>query len=248
MTRIRPGQERLASLAAALLASLVVAGCGSTAKEGNATATAPQAGDTTTAAPEPTETAEAVVAESGFTQSKESVSWGAVIENPAADAEVRDVAVSVNALDSAGNVLGTDDATIAVIPGGGSFNLAGESLSIAAGDKVKSLDVAVTTESSGPNEHPLPEVSNVRISRDPDFGPTIHAQIRNTLEEPLSSFARASAVLRNSNGKIIGGLFTYPKSEIPPGQKRAIEFSAFGIEGLDSVAKADMSVDNEAAP
>lgn len=228
----------------ALLAALTVAGCG-TAKEGTATATAPQSGTTAAATTEaPAAAAEAAVKESGFSQDGENVTYGAVIENTSTDSEAVGVEVAVNALDVDGNVLGTSTASISVIPPDSVFNIGGEGLSVAASDKVAKLDVAVTTESSGDPEHPLPKVSNVRMSRDVLGLVVVRAQVENNLEGPLSSITDVMAVLRNGAGKIVGGASGFPESDIPAGQKRGVEIQSVFVD-LKSAKTADVSVDNE---
>ncbi|MFL5844576.1 MAG: hypothetical protein ACJ762_07770 [Solirubrobacteraceae bacterium] len=190
--------------------------------------------------------AEARVKDYGFTQDGDSVVYGVVIENPSSDSEALDISVSTNALDRKGDVIGTDDATVSVVPPGEAFNIGGD-ISVGRA-KVSDLEISVQTDDSGPPEHPLPKVTNVRVEKDSTFGLTIRAQVENTLDQPLSSLTDVFVVVRDSGGDVIGGTYTFPTNDIPPGGRRAVELSFWGVNGLRGADSADVSVDNEIAP
>jgi hypothetical protein len=197
---------------------------------------------TTEATAPPVAEAEAVVKEDGFTQQGEEVLYGVVLENTSADAEALDIEVSINALDANGDALGSDDKSVSVIPPSEEFNIGG-SVSVGAGERTEELDVFVKTGNSAEPEHPLPKVTRVRVERG-EFGDvTIRAQVENTLDSPLSSITDVFAVARDRAGKVIGGTFTFPQNDIPPGRKRALELNF--LTGLKGIASANVSVDNE---
>lgn len=131
-----------------------------------------------------------------------------------------------------------------MVPPGEVFNIGGD-VSVGRA-KVSDLEISVQTADSGTPEHPLPKVTNVRVERS-DFGTlTIRAQVENTLDQPLSSITDVFTVVRDSGGDVIGGTYTFPTNDIPPGGRRSVELTFLtGLKGVDS---ADVSVDNEIAP
>src|SRR4051812_49239804 len=80
------------------------------------TAEKPSASDTSASA-------EAEVKARGFTQQGKSIVYGVVLTNPSGDAEAQDIEVSINALDVNGDAVGSDDASVSVVPPGEDFNI-----------------------------------------------------------------------------------------------------------------------------
>jgi hypothetical protein len=189
--------------------------------------------------------AEARLIEQGFTQQDRTVAYGLVVSNPASSSEAQEVEVTVNGIDSKGNVAATDNKSLSVIPPRTNFNVGG-ALDVGTGDRVKELEIDVSTGNSAKPEHPLPKVSNVRLDKDPYGGFTIRGQVDNVLESKLSSIADVFAVVRDGKGEIIAGGFTFPTNDIPPGGRAAVSVSFF--DNLPGATSADMSADNEIAP
>lgn len=171
-----------------------------------------------------------------------SATFGLVVENESADTGALMVTVTVNALNAAGDAIGTTTADVNVIPAGDKFNVGGD---IDVGDEmIDSLEIdAENEEEDDSGQFAVPEVSKVRVERG-EFGDvSVRAQVENPLESDLSELTDCFAVLRDADGDIVGGSLTFPNNAIKPGRKAAIEFSFFDPPaGLDS---ADVSVDNE---
>ncbi|HEX8648014.1 MAG TPA: hypothetical protein VF715_14060 [Thermoleophilaceae bacterium] len=188
--------------------------------------------------------AEVEVAESGFSELEDTVAYGAVLKNSSQDSEVSEIEVTINALDARGDVLTTDTKNVSVIPPGEEFVIGGDL--DPGGDTVEELDIEVEAGDSGPPEHPLPKVTNVRIQEEEYGGLNVRAQVENTLDKELSSITDVFGVVRNAKGKIIAGGFTFPENGINPGRKASVELNfLYDLPGAES---AEVSVDNEITP
>lgn len=246
----------------ALLALVVVTGCGEAGalsaegkQEQSAQATAtPEA--TVEATPEATpedtdetttevKEANVFIKQKGFSQVDDSIYMGAVLKNNGT-AGAADVEVTLNALDGNGDVVATETADVAVIPAGETFNVGMDTM--AEGENVKSLEVYADVAESASDEYGVPTVTRSRVQHERydfmDGGNTdITAQVRNNMDEPLSSLANVYAVMFNANGKVIGGAHTYPEREIRPNRRASVSFPI--TDFLPEVTKVAVSVDNE---
>ena len=227
--------------------ALLIAGCGSDDKG--------KAGDTPSDEAEQSETTAAdeqaseddspeLKVESGFSSLGGAVVYGAALRNKSEESEAADVEVIVNALDKRGNVLATDSNQVSVIPPGEQFVIGGD---LDPGkEPIDSLDIEPEIGTWGPPEHPLPKVSNVRLERVQYGGHTIRAQVENTLDRELSSITDVFGIVRDSQGKIVAGTYSFPTTDINPGSKSAVELSF--LSDVPGAASAEVSVDNEINP
>ena len=111
------------------------------------------------------------------------------------------------------------------------------------GAAVKELQVDAKVGLSEPAVDQLPIVSHVRLTRD-DIGMlSVKAELTNTLAKPLSGFSKAYAVIRDADGRIIAGDYTFPHDDLAPGAKRALSFDL--LSDVPGAASADVTVENE---
>jgi hypothetical protein len=247
----------------ALLALIVVTGCGEAGKlstdskhEQAAQASTPEATPTVEATPEATpedtdetttevKEANVFIKQKGFTQVEDSIYMGAILKNNGT-AGAADVEVTLNALDSNGDVVATETADVAVIPAGETFNVGMDTM--VDGENVKSIEVYADVDDSASSEYGVPTVTRPRVQHESydfmDGGNTnITAQVRNNMDEPLSSLANMYVVMFNANGKVIGGAHTYPDRDIRPNRRASISFPI--TDFLPEVTKVAVSADNE---
>jgi predicted small lipoprotein YifL len=197
--------------------------------------------ETTTKAEE----ANVFIKQKGFSQEEDDVYMGAVLKNNGT-AGASDIEVTFNALDKHGDVVATETADVSVVPAGETFNVGADTL--VDGEKVHSVEIyADVADSVGP-EYGLPEVSRARVTHERyefmDGGNTeITAQVRNNMDQSLSSLASVYAVMFDASGKVIGGTHTYPERDIRPGRRASIDFPI--TDFLPEVAKVAVSADNE---
>jgi hypothetical protein len=182
------------------------------------------------------------VAERGFSRTGESTSYGLVVKNPSKTDAVS-VEVQVNLVGANDEVLATETASLAGVPAAAAVDVGGDSDT--HGERVRRLEVTVTGAQGAPaGTVKLPEVSYVRVSRD-DFGLSVRAQVRNTLDQQLSSIADVFAVLRDAGGHVVGGLKGFPKSALQPGGRAAVELG--GFHDVRGAVSADVTMDTETA-
>ena len=198
-------------------------------------------GTTTVAAPPP---ATVVVVSSGFSQSSTSlteVDYGVVLRNTSPDRDARNVQVTVNAVDATNAVLDTDAATVPTIPAGSTYYFGGRSRY--PGNAVTArLEVVAQVGESVAAGGPLPSAANVRIEPSALGGVEVLGEVKNTAASPLSSSARITAVLYDSHGKVVGGGYAYPGSDVPPGARIGFEVFARSVSSA-AAATAQVSIE-----
>jgi hypothetical protein len=169
-----------------------------------------------------------------------NVSYGVVVRNPGSEDAIG-VEVQINLLGADGGVAATATANLDGIPAGATVNVGGETDS--GGDRVSRLEITVTADSGDTARAvALPKVSRTKLSRD-DFGLSVRAQVTNTLDEPLSAISDVFAVLRGSNGRIVGGLSGFPDNDIPPGGRAAVKLG--GLSDVPGATSAAVTADGE---
>jgi hypothetical protein len=181
------------------------------------------------------------VAERGFSRIGDQTSYGIVVKNPAADDAVG-VEVQTNFIGTDGGVIATETDDLAGVPAGERVNVGGEADT--NGEAVRSLDVTITTDSGATaGTVALPKANRVRLSHEDFGGLSVRAQVTNTLDQPLSSISDVFAVLRDGSGDIVGGLSSFPNSDVQPGGRAAVELG--GLDDIPGAVSADITVDGE---
>jgi hypothetical protein len=237
-------------LACALLAVFVLLGataCGGRGRETAATVTVTVPASTNTetgSAPQPPQesnTAQVVVRGQGFSQEGESLSYGVVLRNVSPVEDALDVSVTTNFVDASGTILKTESETMNVIPASTTYYLGGNTYP-ESGSRVARLETDVTVGDRASASYSLPKVSHVRLVNEEYIGLSVHGQVENTLDSPLSDFARISAVVFDSRGRVVGGGFTYLDAPLAPGRRAAFDAS---IDAAPSTTtRARVSVEN----
>lgn len=242
--------------ALAVVTLALAAGCGTAAQSAGPEPSATP-DSVVTAEPEPSSSmtvttdesgeAEVVIDKAGFAYKGEydEVGYGLVLENTSS-LDAVGVQVSVNFMDKGGTILTTEDSTINVIPAGGTYYLGGQTYT--EDGKPKKMEAFVDIDSSEPAQYALPDVSQVRIVRD-DWGDiSVKGQVKNNLDDSLSSIATISCVVFDKSGKVVGGGFTFLDSDLKSG--RTAGFEVVNGPSVTPSSKADSakaSMDNQVA-
>jgi hypothetical protein len=191
------------------------------------------------------EDAEIAVRKAGVAQSDGGeVGYGMVLQNLSATDDAIDVTVTVNLLDGSGAILATEAESVNVIPASTTYYLGGSS-SVSEG-KVAKLEPIVAVGSSETAQYTLPKVSRVKLIEQEYFGLTVRGEVENTLDQPLSQFAKIGVVVFDAAGKVIGGGFAYLDADLPPGRRAGFS-SSNGTNAVPvrAAAKAFVTVENE---
>jgi hypothetical protein len=194
--------------------------------------------------------ASVVVTDSGLTQvpdgfdSGTDISYGVVLVNRSQDEDASQVEVDVNLLDAAGNAVASDSQLLpGGIPAGATFYLGGF-VNTNDSTAVTHLSTIVKVAESLPRSLIVPAVTNVRLSSDDfDGSAVVDGDVTNEGTSTLSSFAEISAVFFNSAGKVIGGGFTFPPFDLPPGAQTAFEIDTSPGPQASAVSQVKVSVD-----
>ena len=171
--------------------------------------------------------------------------YGLVLHNLSPDQDALDVSVLVNVLDASGAILGSDNVRVNDIPAGATF-YAGGDVDYNGSAPAASIEATVQVGDHQPKKiGGLPPVSNLRWS-DGFSGAEVAGEFSNPYTQPLSSLAEIGVVCFDSAGNVIGGTYTFPPAEVPPGGRAG--FSA-EIDGLSAarIASCQASVEPEAA-
>lgn len=241
----RSRKPEAARLACGLVAAALLVGgssCGGRGRQAAATVTvtvpASTTSETTPAEPPPLETnsPSVKVRAEGFSQDQENVSYGVVLRNVSAQ-DALDVSVTTNFVDGTGTILKSESESISVLPAGKTYYLGGDSFT-ERGARVAHLETAVSVGSSQAASYPLPTVTRVRLANDEYAGLSVHGEVENTLDAPLSQFARISAVVFDTRGRVIGGGYTYLDADLAPGRRAAFEASIQATSSTASYARA----------
>lgn len=184
---------------------------------------------------------EVVVAASGYTP-RRGLDYlggvGLVLKNLSTK-DALDVEVAIDLVDGKGTILESSSRFINVIPAGETYFFDGDTMP----EKGKIADVETTVDVGSFEDaaYQLPPMTDVRVVVG-DYGEmTVDGQIENPYDKSLSSFARISCVLWEK-GKIVGGAFTYPDTELKPGRKMLFHASIYTVP---SATRAKCSMDNE---
>ena len=243
MTSLR----RLAPIASLLLVLVFAAGCGSgPAREAAATVTVtvPASETPTTEQPVPqsqTKDAAVAVAGKGFSQDDTSVSYGIVLKNKSATEDALDVTVNTNFVDASGTILESESDSVNVIPAGETFYLGGDAFT-EGGARVVRMETYAEVGQSETAAYPLPVVSDLRLRHEEYIGLKAYGVVENTLDKPLSQFARIGIVVFDARNRVVSGGFTYLDADLPPGRRAAFDTSIDAAPSTVRYVRA--SVDN----
>ncbi len=108
------------------------------------------------------------------------------------------------------------------------------------------IEPIVAVGSSDTAQYSLPPVSKVRLIEEEYLGLRVKGHVENTLDKPLSQFAKIGVVVFDTAGNVAGGGFTFLDADLPPG--RSASFDAGNRVGAippSKAAKASASVNNE---
>jgi hypothetical protein len=237
-----PVRYRCAVLVLGLV--LVTTACGGRGRKAGATVTVTVPASTGTTAgepppPPPPKQATVVVQASGFSQDGSDASYGVVLRNTSPTQDALDVEVTTNFDDASGTILDTESETISVIPAHTTYYLGGDG-SLESSARVVRLEVNPTVGQSAHTNYPLPIVSRVGLTRDLYLGLTVHGQVENNLDAPLSQFAQITTVIFSPSGRVVGGGFTYLDADLPPGRSAAWSTNITATPHSAGYARASM--------
>jgi hypothetical protein len=244
-----------------LVASVLIAACGSastttttvTVLDGSApspapatvTVTAPAASSTggTVTSPAPAGSSDTVtVVDAGYSQKDKELGIGVLLRNNSAQ-DAKSVRVSVNIVDADDDVLKTETGSLNLIPAGETVAV-GIDTFLDAPAKPKTLEVIVTTDSYGGSGTELPALRRVQVKSDELLGSTVTGEIRNTTSHTVSSIQQISVALIGSDGRVIGGGYTFPGIDIPPGSRAAFSASnGVSVTPRARIRKAIVTID-----
>ena len=184
---------------------------------------------------------------SGFGKKGETLGYGAVLVNTSSTSDALEVSITVNALDSKGNVILSNSPSLTGIPAGEKFYLGGE-MYLDKSDKPKKLEVYADVGSWESVNLGLPKVSNVKVVNQDYWGAKVRGQITNTLDGKLSSIALIGIVLFDSRDKVVGGGFAYLNADLPSGRRAAFEaINGVNATPYSTIHQAAVSMENAVA-
>jgi hypothetical protein len=190
------------------------------------------------------EQARIVVAATGFGQDEDPRELGAgfVLKN-ATSLDALGVEVTINVVGSGGRLIGGDSVNFTLIPAHTVFY--GGADVFPHGRAVR-LEVYTQVDHWVRHRYHLPVVRNVRFVVDAAGEGTVTGEVFNNLRGRLSQSAHIGIVLVGHNGSIVGGGFTFPDNDIPPGRRILFEsVSGPGATRPSRIAYARASMDND---
>lgn len=205
--------------ASALLALLLLAGCGS-ADDTAASEDAAESSDTpasTTPTSSPVESSTSapselgIITDSGLGQRDEYVWVTAVVRNNS-EYVGQTVTVNFNVLDADGAILASQ-AQVENFSRPAAEHIVGTQIDLSPGETAASVEASLLVEPAGAfSDQPFPEIpaANYSIGTDEFGAPQVAFELTNPLPEPLSS-PRVGIVCRDEGGAIIGGGTEYPE-------------------------------------
>jgi hypothetical protein len=214
-------------------------------RAGSASTTLTVAVRTRPAAPVP---ARVVVDKSGFGYVDEygyrELGYGVVLRNASPDEDAFNVQITVNVVDAANKILKSESSYIEMVPASSPYYFGGR-LSVNPTETPAKLEVAIRVGEGKKKALPLPPVSNLRVF-DSGYGSILVAgEFSNPYTKPMSSIAYITFVLFDAAGSIIGGGFTFPSAQVPPGGRIGFETSAAGVSDISRIASVQASVEAE---
>ncbi len=197
--------------------------------------------------PPPPLPANVVLQKSGFSFTTDSgitdLGYGLVLQNTSPDEDALNVAITVNVVDASNVIIESDSNTIQAIPASSTYYFGDEMFPNGPATPA-GLQVVIQTGSQALKSLALPPVANVRLTDYILGGTEIDGEFSNPFQKPISGVARITGVIFDSAGNVIGGGFTFPNADVPPGSR--IGFS-IGVSSVQPVraASAQVSVEPE---
>ncbi len=180
----------------------------------------------------------------GFADSfgSRTMSYGIVLRNSSPDQDAIRVTVTVSAVDANNRILKSDSSTIEAIPASTTYYF-GDYIFLDLSATPAKLEINVQTEAGRAKSLILPPVANLRAVD--SFGETrVEGEFSNPYSKPISSLARITCVVFDAGGNVIGGGFTYPDADVPPGGRIGFDMNAYGVT-LSQVGSVQASVEPE---
>ena len=203
-------------------------------------------GDSTEANGDPVEESpkDLIVSESGFSvDSYGQIYYAAIIENPNTSWAAENISVNITIKDADGNIIGSESDYLSTLFASGKLAVCGYTF-----DAEDAASIEVSPTVSGNCWTMIPDVTQGDIDRTlyvdslnivpGDFDTTITGAAHSDTDSEFS-LARANIVLRNNNGDIVGGTFTYIDTMAPQSTN---SFSA-SVDSEIPVDKAEAYLD-----
>jgi hypothetical protein len=155
-----------------------------------------------------------------------TIGYGLVLVNKSNAEAALNVKVGVNLVDASNRVIGTDPGFISAIPAGATYYY-GSSVFTPGADPLARLEPVIQIGESEPKKVPSIPVDNVQVNPDTDdTTATVTGEFSNPFPHAIDEFAKISAVFFDASGTVIGGGFTLPHFQIPPGTRTAFRIDS----------------------
>jgi hypothetical protein len=159
--------------------------------------------------------------DAGFSVDDKDVGIGVLLHNDSAQ-DAHGVAISINVLNSADDILKTESNTISLIPAGATVAFGADTFLTEKGKPTK-LEVTTTPTSFEGSGGERPTIRRVRIANQEFLGVRVTGEVRNTTSAMVSSIASIYIVLLDGKGKVSGGGFTFLPNDLKPGARAAFD-------------------------
>jgi hypothetical protein len=184
------------------------------------------------------------VLDKGFSEAPSSTTrecdYGVVLRNLSPDRDVRDVRVTVNAVDAQNVVIGSESTSLTRIAAGSTYYFGGwlfHSLSQAT----TALEVFADARASVPKAAVEPLPGNVRLEP-VKGGVRVLGDFTNVASTPLSALSAITAVVFDAAGNVVGGGLALPDEDIGPGATAGFQVYALSVPAARA-ATARVSVE-----
>jgi hypothetical protein len=184
------------------------------------------------------------VLQQGFSEAASSTTreldYGVVLRNLSPDRDLKDLHVTVNAVDAQNVVIGSESTSLTRIAAGSTYYFGGwlfHSLSQAT----TALEVFVDARASAPRTAVQPVPGTVRLEP-VRGGVRVLGDLTNVASTPLSALSAITAVIFDADGKVVGGGLALPDDDVAPGAKAGFQVYALSVPAARA-ASARVSVE-----
>jgi len=169
---------------------------------------------------------EVAVQKFGFSPKTEfgSIGYGVVVRNQSTNEAVERVALQMAFYDAAGTVVGTSNATIAILQPGEVTGI-GDSASVNGAPTDMKIQISTGKWSDFTKPLTVFQVTNLSLTPQQYSGPQVTGEIANPFTKDMKS-VRLSAIFYDAAGGVVGGAFTYQEF-IPAAGKAAFKITSF---------------------